>query len=267
MRPQPAKHYCPGHQGATGDPPEPESHAPVLPEPHSVDKALPVSLDDVEGRIELEQEVVGRGEYFQVPENRREIKTHLQDDGDQRAQILEENNYRRGDPGDTDQQDNGAEKVVENLDHMDIKAVAIGKEHDEDEIDEKTVNNKSREDLDEREDADAEGDLLDDKCITDNGTGAVGDAVVKEKPGEHAADQPEYVGVACYRLGVEADLEDKPEDRRHGEGEKKGPEDTEVGTEVAGLEIPPGQLDDDILLFGKFLEEGEKHPDAVHKHL
>src|SRR5689334_1529103 len=69
VRAQAPEHDRPDHQGAAGKDPEHQGHAPVLPEPLLVYEALPVSLNDVECRIELQKELERRGQPLQVPED------------------------------------------------------------------------------------------------------------------------------------------------------------------------------------------------------
>ena len=94
MRPQSPEHHRPDHEGNAGNAPEPEGHPPVLPEPHLVNKTLAVSLDDVERRVEFQQKMERRRQYFQVPENGGQVESNLQDQGDQGAQVAKEDDYR-----------------------------------------------------------------------------------------------------------------------------------------------------------------------------
>ena len=264
MRSQSAEHHRADHQCETGNNPEDTGHPPVFQEPHFEYEALAVPLDDVEGRVELEQEMIGRRKPFEIPEDRGEVESHLEGDGYQGAKILEEDHHRRGNPGDADQQDDGAEQVVENLNHVDVEAKPIDQKHCADKNKEKTVNYQCGNDLDDGEDADAEGDLLDDEGVLDDGIGTVVDAITDEKPGEHAADKPEDVGMASHRLGVETDLENEPEYPGQSQGEEKGPEDAQIGAQITGFEVTFGQFVDDVLAGEKFREEREKHLDALH---
>src|SRR5262245_36614932 len=116
MWPQSPEYHCPDYQNNAGKQPEYKGHAPVLPEQDIMYEALSLPLNDVEDRIELQQKVIGRGKHFEIPEDRSEIKTHLQDDGNKRTKVAKEDYHRRGNPGNADQQYNCAEKIIEYLD-------------------------------------------------------------------------------------------------------------------------------------------------------
>jgi len=68
-----------------------------------------------------------------------------------------------------------------------------------------------------------------------------------------------------HRLRLEANLEDKPEDRGHCEWEEKCPDNTEVRAEKAGLEVTFGKFDYYISAGEKLGEERKEHPDTVHE--
>ncbi len=147
---------------------------------------------------------------------------------------------------------------------MEVEPETVIKEHGQDQGDEEEMDDHGGKDFDDWQDANAESHFLDDEGVLGNGAGAVVDAVAKEKPGEHAADQPENVGVTGHRLRVEANLEDKPEYAGHGQRKKEGPDDAEIRSQITGGEVPFGQLEYDFLFFGKFPDKEEKHSDAVH---
>jgi len=264
MRTQPPEHHRPDYQRSSSDYPKYTGHPPVFPEPHLVYETLPVPLDDVEDRVELQQEMVGRRKNLHVPEDWCQVETHLKKDGNEGTQVSEKDHHRRGDPGNSNQQNNGAKQIVWNLNHINIKTETVRNKHNEYEQDEKKVNDQGRENLDNGKDADTESDLLNYEGVLHDGTGAVVDTVTEEEPGEYAADQPEDIGIICYRLGLKPDLKDKPEYSCHGQGKQKGPHYAEVGAQVTGFKVTFGQLDDDVPAREEFGNKNEKHPDALH---
>lgn len=142
--------------------------------------------------------------------------------------------------------------------------MAVEHEQHEDEHDKEKVDYECREDLDDWQDADAEDHLLYDESVLGDGVGTIADAVLKEEPREHAADKPEDKWIVIDRLGLETDLEDKPEDQGGGDGKKESPDHAEIGAEVAGLEVPPCQLIDNTPTGQKLHKKRYEHSDALH---
>lgn len=71
------------------------------------------------------------------------------------------------------------------------------------------MNDQSREDLDDRKHAEAEGDLAHQEGIFDNDIGGTAGAVAKEEPGNDATHQPEDKRDVGHGLGFEGKLENE----------------------------------------------------------
>lgn len=264
MRPEPPEHHRTENKRDRRDSPEVEGHFPMYPEPGLADKAVPIPLHQVVNRVELQIDVILLWYDLRIPEDGRQEKPELQEYGDDLAQILEENDHGRGQPGKTEDQDERAEKIIDNLQPINVRGVAVNKVHDKNEGNEKEMNEKGGEYLDDGEDADAEDHLLDDEGVMRHGVHAVVHAVVEKVPDDHPGNVPENIGEILYRLGFEADLKDEPEDEYIGKRQYEGPDDAEIGAEVDGLEVPFGQFIDDVPAGKEFRHKIEKHPDTLH---
>ena len=166
MRPQPPEDDCPEDKGDAGDDPEIGGQFVVpLPEPDVVDEALPVAFDNVVDRVELDHVEILGGEDLGGPEDRRHPEEKLDHHADDLPHVAEEDDDRGGDPGETQQEDDGAEKVVEDLEAVEGDRPAVDEKHAENDADEKRVEHQGGEDLDDGEHADAEVDLLEQKGV------------------------------------------------------------------------------------------------------
>lgn len=236
----------------------------MLPEPDLVNEAVPVPLHEVVNRVQPDKPVVLRRDDVWVPENGGHVESDLEEHRYDLAEVLEEYDHRRGQPREPQHEYDHGEEVVDELQGVYVRIMAVREKHEEDEQDEEEVYDQAGEDLDDREDADAEDHLLYDEGVLDDGACPVVDAVAEEEKECHPRDEPEYVRVVVHRLGFEADLEDEPEDEDVDCGEDKGPDDAEVGTEVYRLEVPFGQFVYDIPAGKKFRQEIGKHSEAMH---
>jgi len=114
------------------------------------------------------------------------------------------------------------------------------------------MDNQCREYLDNRQNANAKRDLLDDEDILQDGVGTVADTLLQKIEGKHAANKPEHERIPVDRWRAVADLEDEPEDHGQYDRQQECPEDTEVGTEVPGFEVAPGQFGNEVAAPEKF---------------
>ena len=97
--------------------------------------------------------------------------------------------------------------------------------------------------------------------------GGAAQALAEEEPGDDAAEHPEDEGDVAGRLGLEADLEDKPEDGHVDGGVDKGPEYPQVGAEVLAPEVLPGQLDDHPPAEVEIADEDDKDAEIIHDEI
>ena len=132
-------------------------------------------------------------EDLQVPENGREVEPELKEYRDERPQVAKEDENGRGEPRDPHQQHDHGKQVVKHLQRVQVRNEAVYEKHDENQHDEEDVNYQRGKDFDHREHPDAEGDLLYDEAVLQDGVGAVVNAVAEKEPRDHAADEPQDI--------------------------------------------------------------------------
>jgi len=93
MRPQPFEYDSADDEDGTGEQPVVEGqHVVPLPEPDMIDEALPVPLDNVVDRIELDHVEILHRQDLGRPENRRHPEEKLQDHADDLPHVAKEQN-------------------------------------------------------------------------------------------------------------------------------------------------------------------------------
>jgi len=92
--------------------PEYGGHRPAFPEPHLVDKRIPVPLYDIVHRVGLENIFQRFGKHVRVPENRGDPETDLEDDINDGYRILEKHGDGRSNPAQPLQQDKQCEHII-----------------------------------------------------------------------------------------------------------------------------------------------------------
>ena len=243
VRPEPPEDHCAGYEYASGDDPEVGGQLVMtLPEPDMVDEALPVPLDYVVDGVELDHVQILYREDLCRPEYRGHPEEELQHHVDYLPHVAEEDDDGRGYPGEPEEQNYGAEQVVEDLDAVERDGRAVNQEHGEDHEYEEGVENERREYLDDREHPDAEVDLLEEKGVFEDRAGGAPEALAEEEPGDDAAEHPENERNISGGPGFEADLEHYPEDCHVYRRVDEGPENAEIGAEVLAAEILFRQL-------------------------
>jgi hypothetical protein len=111
---------------------------------------------------------------------------------------------------------------------------------------EKDVDDKHRNNLDDRQDADPKNHFFDKETVFDDRIASPGKSVGKEEPGDDTGHEPENKGEVLHRLRLEADLEDEPENKDSDQGMNEGPQEPEIGAKVAGAKIRLGQIENDF---------------------
>jgi len=142
--------------------------------------------------------------------------------------------------------------------------LAVGQKHDKDDADEEGVEDERGKYFDNRQHADAEVDLLEEKGVVENRTGGAVEAFAEKEPGDNAAEHPEDKGDVTGRLGFEADLKYHPEDGNVDRRVNEGPEDAEIGAEIFAAEILFGQLQDHPATLEEIFGKKQKNTEIIH---
>ena len=265
MRAEPSENNGAADEDDAGDGPEVGGQLIVpLPEPDVVDEAFAVAFDDVVDGVEFDHVEVFGGEHFGGPEDGGHPEEELDDHGDDLSHVAEEDDDRRGQPGEAEEEDDRTEEIVDHLEAVEGDRPAVDQEHGEDDDDEKSVQDEGGEDLDNGEHADAEVDLFEEKGIFHDGTGGAVETFTEEKPGDYAAEHPENKGDIAGGLGFEADLEDDPEDGNVDSRVNEGPENAKVGAEIFAAEILLRQFEDHPPPLEEIFDEKEENAEIVH---
>ena len=125
MWPQLEKEERPQDKNDAGDHPEFEGPVRIFPEPDPGNEAVSIPLGDVINRIELHQGLIFFRHHFDIPQNRGEPEAELEKHGHHLPHILDENNERRGDPGQTHHQDDQGKKIINDLEIAQPRPVAV----------------------------------------------------------------------------------------------------------------------------------------------
>ena len=92
-----------------------------------------------------------------------------------------------------------------------------------------------------RQQAYPEHDLLYQEAVAIYGACGRQDGIIEEKPGEHAADEPQDKREIVHGHGAEAYLEDKPENADCNGRLDEGPQDAQIGADIPLLQVLFGQ--------------------------
>ena len=206
-----------------------------------IDHTVPIPFDKVIYRIEFNEPSVSLRYHGNRPEDRCHPETKLYEHRDELTHIPEEHHYRCRDPGDPQDQHRGGKKVVEDLYPVDFRHIAIGHEHGEHHKDEEDMHHQGGKQRHDRQEAHSENDLFDQKTVDQDTVGTVGNCLGKEKPGEHSRDQPQDKGKIIDRFGLEAYLEDEPEDQNGDRWLDKSPGHTQEIPKILLFEVIFGQ--------------------------
>lgn len=265
MRPQPPEHHRAEEEEEQREAPEIDGELVVLlPEPGLVDEAFPVAFDDVVDRVQLDQVHGPGGEPLRRPEDRRHPEGELEDHVDDLAGVPQEQGERRGEPGEPQKEHDGAEEVVEHLEIIERRGIAVDHEHQEDDDDEEKVDDHRREDLHQRQHPHAEDHLLHQEGVLHDAPGGARQTVGEEEPGDDPGQHPENKGKVVHGLGFEPYLEHEPENGDIDGRVDERPEDAQVRTEIFLPEVPFGQLDDDMPVAQQLPEEVDELPEVLH---
>jgi len=157
MRSESLENNCTEDEDCAGKYPVIEGkHVVPLPEPDMVNKALPVPLDQIVDGVELDHVEILHRQNLGRPEDGGHPEEKLQHHADNRSHVAKKQDDRRGYPGEAEEQHDGGEEVVENLDTVNGEGSPVHHEHDKDNDDEEGVEHKRREDLHYGEHTDAE---------------------------------------------------------------------------------------------------------------
>ena len=113
MRPKPPEDHRSQHQEEPGDSPKIQGQLPVLPEPDPVDEAVAVPFDNVDHRVQLDDELQIWRDELKRPEDGSAPEEELQGHCHQLPHVAEEDDHRRGEPGKASEEEDASNKVVE----------------------------------------------------------------------------------------------------------------------------------------------------------
>lgn len=116
MRSEPTEDDPPRDEDETGNQPKIGCQLVVgLPEPDVSNETLPITLDDIVDGIEFDHVEILDRQNLRRPENRRHPEKELQNHADNLPHVAEKNDYRGGEPRKTQEQRNGTEEVIDDL--------------------------------------------------------------------------------------------------------------------------------------------------------
>lgn len=236
----------------------------MFPEPDLLDQAVPVPLDNVDHRIELEVRKILCRHQIDRPEDRGPPEEKLQPHGNQLPHVAEEDDHRRGEPGKTGKKHEAGSEVVGQLDDVQGDGRPLDDEHGEDHAQEEEMDDQRGKEPHQRQDADTEGHLLDDEGVVQDRPGGAGKGVVKEEPGDDPRCQPEHIRNVLHRLALEDKGEDEPEDGDVDRRVHERPEHAEIGAEILALEVAAGHLHNELAPGDQLGDERGEHTEVVH---
>jgi len=95
----------------------------MLPKPSAIHKAVPVALNDIVERVEINKQPIPLRDDLWAPEDRCHEEAYLHDDADQLLEVAEKDHHCGGQKGYASDEDNGGAQVVGHL--QDVKAEAV----------------------------------------------------------------------------------------------------------------------------------------------
>ncbi len=120
------------------------------------------------------------------------------------------------------------------------------------------MNDEGGQDLDDREDADPENDLLDEIALLDDGHGCRRYAFGQEEPGDHAGYDPENEREVRNGRGFESNLEHEPQYQYCDTRLNEGPYEPQRRPKIPGLEIVLRQFQNDMPAVDEIAQKEEE---------
>lgn len=237
MRSQLLKDKCPEKHHCHSKQPEADIGVPQLPEPLMVDKAVPIALNDIVHRIQLEHPLIAFRYQLQAPKDRRSPEAELNQHGNQLPYILHEYHQRTCYQRKPKYQADTAKQVVKYLQIINAWHIAIQGKHQKQHRHKKHIYQQCRQNLYHRQKAYPEHNLFHQKAVVVDGAGGRLQGITEKEPGKHAAYQPQDKWEIIHRHGLEPHLKNKPENTDGNRRLNKSPQYAKIRAHIPLLQI------------------------------